>query len=54
MLLVAYITTMFSADIRFGLNQARLLSSDLSKLAVVSLVVHQEIAPIATLVQSGA
>lgn len=26
MLLVAYITTMFSADIRFGLNQARLLS----------------------------
>ena len=26
MLLVAYITTMFSADIRFGLNRARLLS----------------------------
>ena len=26
MLLVAYITTMFSADIRYGLNQARLLS----------------------------
>ena len=26
MLLVAYITTMFSADIRFGLNQAKLLS----------------------------
>lgn len=26
MILVAYITTMFSADIRFGLNQARLLS----------------------------
>lgn len=26
MLLVAYVTTMFSADIRFGLNQARLLS----------------------------
>ena len=26
MLLVAYITTMFSADIRFGLNQARLLA----------------------------
>jgi diguanylate cyclase (GGDEF)-like protein len=26
MLLVAYVTTMFSADIRYGLNQARLLS----------------------------
>ncbi len=34
MLLVAYITTMFSADIRFGLNRARLLSEtdDLTRL----------------------
>lgn len=34
MILVAYITTMFSADIRYGLNQARLLSEtdDLTSL----------------------
>ncbi len=34
MLLVAYITTMFSADIRFGLNRARLLSEtdDLTRI----------------------
>jgi diguanylate cyclase (GGDEF)-like protein len=34
MLLVAYVTTMFSADIRFGLNRARLLSEtdDLTRI----------------------
>jgi len=37
MLLVAYITTMFSADIRFGLNRARLLSETDDLTAVYNM-----------------